>query len=185
MVNARAIKDATPRRATILCLAILLVLLASCAPQPPVSATEYIPGQGLAANTGTIKIRNVVVVSADDGFGTLVATLVNDGNQDDALVGLTLSGGVATLRPSRMSLPARRTAVLGVQTSQSSDPSVATLTGTNVKAGLTLRISFRFERAAPATMNPLVVEHERAYAEVPLPPGDVPGSRSTSRTKGP
>ncbi|MBM7790231.1 hypothetical protein [Tenggerimyces flavus] len=150
-------------------MAATLPFLGKCGPSVPTSAVEYGTGQGIARNTGELALRNIVAVSGRDGHGTLLTTILNEGTSDDALTGVTMVGGQVELTPKPLPLASREAANLGVATTLGRTPATATLRGEPVRAGFVVDVTFTFTRAAPITVPVLVVEHERAYADVPIP----------------
>jgi hypothetical protein len=49
---------------------------------------NYQPAEGTNADSGSIAVRNVLVLASEDGKGELHAVIVNSGGSDDTLVGI-------------------------------------------------------------------------------------------------
>jgi hypothetical protein len=152
-----------------LAAAVIGVPLTACAPDGPGLAGGFSTGQGGAADSGHIALRNIIVVSAGAGTGTLLATIFNGGSVDDALLNVAVDKGEATLVPATIPIPAGGVAVIGMNTSLTDELSTVVLRGSPVKAGYFVRPTFTFARAAPIEVGALVVAHEGPYDKVPLP----------------
>ena len=75
--------------ASVVVAAFLLVGISGCTfVTPQATLIEYNPGNGVAGRVGSVDLRNVVAVTADDGETvSLLITLINSGS-DDASVRL-------------------------------------------------------------------------------------------------
>ena len=145
------------------------VPLAGCGSDRPGLAAGFSTGQGRAADSAHLKLRNILVVSASTGSGTLLTTIFNEDVTDDRLLDVSLRDGDAIMRPPAVTLPARGVAVIGMDTSLAAEPGTVLLTGTPVKPGYVVWLTFGFHRAAPVKAGAIVVPHEGEYAAVPLP----------------
>lgn len=141
---------------------------AGCTPEWTSGVLEETAGAGQSTRSGDLLLRNVVAVSAVDGLGTLLMTIVNEG-PEDALVAVQLEGGRATVSPQPSTIPAGGITVYGVDTSQTLDPHRIVLRGEPVDAGYVVQVVFVFRRAAPLELGVLVVPHEGPYRNVPVP----------------
>jgi copper(I)-binding protein len=157
--------------ATICAAALSLAAVTGCAATYGAETqVPYTPADGVYADTGGIKLRNLVIVSDTAGRGTLVGTIFNDGPTADALTGIQVSGGGrASLGSAPTPLPAHNgTAVLGADSSVGKALPV-TVESTQVSAGKTVRLTFTFEKAASVPITVFVVARDGAYATVPAP----------------
>lgn len=153
------------------CAAVLaLGAVSGCAASyGAVTQVPYTPGDGVWADSGGLKLRNLVIVSDTEGRGTLVGTIFNAGRTADALTGIQVSGGGRASLGSPVSLPAvNGVAVLGADTSLGKALPV-TVEGESISAGETVRLTFQFRRAAEVPVTVFVVARDGAYADVPAP----------------
>jgi hypothetical protein len=125
----------------------------------------YNPAVGVNDQDSDVDVLNAVIVSGSDGSGTLVATLVNnDQENDDTLTGISAGGDdqADVTPPSETSIDAGSLLSLA-------DEGGAKVEGESVKAGSFVTLTFSFERAESVTLDVPVVEHgEGAYADVPV-----------------
>jgi len=119
---------------------------------------------GENADVGLIKIRNALVVApADDGDSSeLVATIVNDGPEDDALVGVELAGpdGPVEVSLDDTSLELRSETATAIP--ESSDSPV-TIDDIDLEPGTYVSATFSFETAGSATLRLLVLSSAAVY----------------------
>lgn len=157
--------------ATVCAAALALAAFTGCAATYGAETqVPYTPADGVYANTGGIKLRNLVIVSDTAGRGTLVGTIFNRGGTADALTGIQVSGGGrASLGSAPVSLAAGNgTLVMGADTSVGKAQPV-TVEGKQVDVGKTVRLTFTFQKAAAASVTVFVVARDGAYATVPAP----------------
>lgn len=157
--------------ATICAAALALAAVTGCAASYGAETqVPYTPADGVYADSGGLKLRNLVIVSDTAGRGTLVGTIFNHGNTADALTGIQVSGGGrASLGSAPISLPAGNgTVVLGADTSVGKALPV-TVEGDQVSAGRAVRLTFTFQEAAAVPLTVFVLPREGAYSTVPAP----------------
>lgn len=154
----------------------LLLLATACVPPLPGSTTpyvEYTTGQGVDRNTGSLKIRNLIVVCDNTGACTLVGTILNDSAMidavDDALTGVETEAGSGELKPNRVPLRTGSTATLGVGTTLDTTAAQVTLRGDAIRPGRMVRVTLTFAEAEPITAPVLVVSKTGRYSNVPVP----------------
>ena len=125
----------------------------------------YNPAVGVNDQDSDVDVLNAVIVSGSEGSGTLVASLVNnDQENDDSLTGITAGGGdqAEVTPPGKTSIDAG--ALLSLV-----DEGGAKIEGDAVKAGSFVTLTFSFQRAESVTLDVPVVEHgEGPYADVPV-----------------
>jgi hypothetical protein len=164
------------RRLALGLVAVALPALTSCAGSFEAQLQEpYTPGNAVWADTDDLRVRGVVAVASTDGAATLVATILNEGDADDALVAIRVPGGRArigagTVPRSTVPLPAGGVAVLGADTTLGEATPVA-IESRSVRLGSTVPVVFDFERAGSVRLNVLVVPRRGEYATVPPPTG--------------
>lgn len=156
--------------------AVLGSLLATAATASAGCGAEWAPGvledgtrAGASADNDTLLLRNIVAVSATDGVGTLIMTVINQSAVDDALIAVQLEDGLATIRSKPSIVPASGITVYGVDTSQTTDPDHVILRGDPVKAGFAVQLTFVFERSAPVEAELLVKAPTGPFSGVRIP----------------
>lgn len=165
------------RRLALGLVAVALPALTSCVGSFEAQLDEpYTPGNAVSADTDDLRVRGVVAVAPDDGAATLVGTILNEGDTDDALVAIRIPGGQARIgtggapRSAPVPLPAGGIAVLGADSYQGEATPVA-IQSRSVRPGYTVPVTFDFERAGSVQLNVLVVPRRGAFATVPPPAG--------------
>jgi len=147
----------------------------------------YNPTAGTDDRSGAVDVLNSLIVSAHDGSGTVVATLVNNNQtRADRLTGVTGTGpnsGVQVRLGGTTTTPANGLVDLADQGS-------ITITGKDVVPGRFLKLTFSFQHAASATLSTLVVSAaDPQYSSVPLPSpsssASTPASASPSGSASP
>lgn len=125
----------------------------------------YNPAVGVSDQDSDVDVLNAVIVSGSDGSGTLVATLVNnDQENDDKLTGISGGGD-----DQAQVTPPGETAIKAGSLLSLVDEGGAKVVGDSVKAGAFVTLTFSFERAETVTLDVPVVEHgEGPYADVPV-----------------
>lgn len=166
------------RRLGLAGMAVPLLLaggLSGCSAQyTAATAASYVPGQGTFANSGSLKVRAIVVVSQTTGSGAVTAVLVNDGDSDDTLTGVTVGGAKVALTPSTVPIPAHSMVKLGIPASgdaaaAAKEQPTAFVTGSNISAGGTADVSFSFNDTPTVTATSMILANTGEYAEIPLP----------------
>jgi hypothetical protein len=165
------------RRLALGLVAVALPALTSCAASIEAQLQEpYTPGNAVWADTDNLRVRGVVAVAPTDGAATLVGTILNEGDVDDALVAIRVPGGQARIgtgtapRSAPVRLPAGGTAVLGADSALGEATPVA-IESRSVRLGSTIPVVFDFERAGSVQLDVLVVPRRGEYATVPPPVG--------------
>jgi hypothetical protein len=137
-------------------------LLAGCAAGFEATSVEpYAPSDGIMADSGQIRVLNALVVATSTlSSGVISATIVNRGEVDDRLTGITSPDGTVDLT-GRGDLPAADAVPLGAET----DPS-ATISGLTKLPGETITLRVTFRRADPVTIHTVVVPATGDYASI-------------------
>lgn len=166
-------------RRTIAAGAVLLVpLLASCGFDRPTDRV-YNPGVGVNERSGQVDVLHALIVSGEEGSGTVVATLVNSNpNQDDALTTIAGSGedsSVSVTMNGSVDIPADGSAQLTEEGISAE--------GKSVKSGAFVELTFSFERGENVTVQVPVVAHRGDFAEVPLPGSASPSEEASPSDK--
>ena len=165
-------KSPIQRRAAIAAL-LLVPTLGACGFSAQTDQV-YQAATGVNDRSGKVELLNAQIVTAADGAGTFIATLDNtDAKNADRLVSVTGTG--VTAKAKDIDIPADGVANLA-EPAESGDPKLA-VTGTGVKAGSWVRLTFVFESGQSTTLLVPIVENSEDYDHVPLPseaPSDTP-----------
>lgn len=155
-------------KATVVLTAAALSLgLSSCSMRGFDEPTDqvYNPAVGVNNQDSDVDVLNAVIVSGSDGSGTLVATLVNnDQENDDSLTGISAGGNdqVQVAAPSETAIKAGSLLSLV-------DEGGAKVTGDAVKPGVFVTLTFAFQRSESVTLDvPVVSSDDSAYGDVPV-----------------
>lgn len=108
-----------------------------------------------------IKLLNMVVVETADGAGVLVGTVINTLPAEDALLGVSINGVVATVT-GRNSLPQNSP----IHFEGDSANAKAILPGLNAKAGQHVSVTMFFARAGEVTVLAIIRDQRGDFAGV-------------------
>lgn len=149
--------------AAVLALA-LAPLAAGCAAGFTASTNRpYTPADGAVGDVGSLKIRNVLVVSGGEQAGAVVVgSIVNDGTEPDQLTSLRVGEEEAAL-PDSAEVPPGAVLQLGPGGED------VTLPG-GFEPGVFVDLTMSFRNAGEFTERVLVQEPAGAYATVTPPP---------------
>ncbi len=117
---------------------------------------------GVEAESAGIKLRNVLIVKTATAEGVLVATVINTSDETDSIVGVAIGGAMTNLVAKSNELKKNKP-IIFVGDSASADASIPVL---NTSAGERIDITFTFAKAAPVTLDALVVNGEGIYQEL-------------------
>lgn len=150
-------------------VALAATSLSSCGFNAPTDQV-YTPGVGVNDRSGTVDVLHALVVSGEDGSGTVIAALVNnDTENDDALTGVAGAGEDATIEVANSSAQVEIPAA-GLY--QLADEGSISVTGSQVRPGQFIELTFSFENAASITLEvPVVSSDDEDFVDVPLPSG--------------
>jgi hypothetical protein len=157
-------------RRSIAAAAVLLAapVLSSCGVNFGAQTDQpYNPTAGVEDRSGGVDVLNALVVSRTKGSGAVIATLVdNDQQNADSLkgvagsgtdAGLTVSGGGTTTIPAGGLLNLAKDGPITVR-------------GQRVAPGNFVRLTFSFDRAEAITLDvPVMSSSNPAYADVQVP----------------
>lgn len=150
IVNVRSLLAAVP-----------LVLLAACGFEVQTDQV-YQPSEGVIDRSGDVAILNALIVSGEDGVGALVATLVNTGEDADALT--AVASDEAQTGVTEVPLPSNTHVDLA-------PTGAVAIMGDNVKAGFWVRATLQFANGQQVELNLPVVAADGDFANVVLPDG--------------
>jgi hypothetical protein len=145
-------------------------LLSACAAGFEATSTKpYAPSDGIMADTGDLRILNMLVVASDSfSSGVVVATIANNGTEADELTEMTSPDGQVDLTGDGTIEPGAAKAM-----SAGSELS-ATISSLTSLPGETITLHLRFRRADPVTINTVVVPATGPYATITPAPTPSP-----------
>ena len=108
-----------------------------------------------------IKIVNLLVVAAPGGNAVLVGTVVNNGDNDDALLGVAINGSTANYSGNSV-LPKNKPIVFEGDRATAK----AVLAGFGAPAGSRVKVGLFFARAGEITLDAIVRDTRDTYAGV-------------------
>jgi hypothetical protein len=153
--------------------AVAAVLTGCSAGFDATSIQPYAPSDGVLANTGEIRLLNVLVVAPEGSdTGVVSMTVVNRGQRPDRLTEVTSPHGTVELTGDT-SLPPGQ----ALQVGQDGDVS-AVISDLTREAGQVVTLRFAFSRTEPVTVDTVIVPASGDYAE--LTPSAPPSPLFTS-----
>jgi len=108
-----------------------------------------------------IKIVNLLVVATPGGNAVLVGTIVNNGDKDDALLGIAINGSTANYTGNSM-LPKNVPIIFEGDRATAK----AVLAGFGAPAGSRVKVGLFFAKAGEMTLNAIVRDTSDIYAGV-------------------
>lgn len=145
------------RRWMALLAAAVMLTLSGCG-GGETQAASYNPSDGVSAEAGELLLRHVVLVTdAEQGSSTLLTTIVNQGDQPDALVSAEVDGAASQLEQP-IQLPPGEATTIGIPSDLRVDVNQA------LQPGSIVGVDLMFQRAPTTTVRPLVQEAEDEYA---------------------
>jgi hypothetical protein len=141
------------------------------------TSKPYQAAEGTNANSGSIAIRNMLVLASDDGKGELHAAIVNQGTEDDTLVSIegaaadapVQNGDVPSDTPATVTVGNVRKVTLKAGSLLTLPPANGqAITVTGGKPGQMIKLTITFAKAAPITaaVPVLTLDH---YSPSPRP----------------
>lgn len=149
---------------------------------------HYQPAEGTNADSGSIAVRNVLVLASEDGKGELHAVIVNNGGSDETLVGIaqapagTPDGQAGGDQPTEVTFGGVKTLDLKAGSSTLLPPSKGEetesgeapgepITVTGGKPGQMINVVITFGQAAPITAYVPVLTEDH-YSPTPRADGE-------------
>jgi hypothetical protein len=126
----------------------------------------YQPSEGTNANSGTIAVRNLLVLASEEGKGELHGAVVNSGKTDDSLTQITVEAAdpaaqaATTGEQTTVKIEGLKPTDLKAGASISFPPAEgAPVTVTGAKPGQMIKVTITFGKAAPITTSiPILTE---------------------------
>ena len=117
---------------------------------------------GVEAQSGEIRLRNVLIVKTATNDAVLVGTLVSWSDEPDVITGISINNIPATLSAGSFEL-VKNKPVIFVGDSANAD---AYIPGLSKVAGERIPVTFTFATAAPVTVDALVLNSEGFYKDL-------------------
>ena len=117
---------------------------------------------GVEAQSGSIYIRDLLLVAQPDGSAALVGTFVNEEATTDALTGITVGGITAKLSAASFNLVQNTPVIF----SGDSANAVGTVPGLNATTGTRVNVVVTFAHASSVTLNAIVRAKSDYFASV-------------------
>ena len=147
---------------------VLAISLTGCGAGPDAAGrtiTRVTDGAetALTKDGSNIKVRNLLLVELSDGSGTgvLVGSIISTGDQEDALLGISVNGINALY--SGESVMTKNSVI---QFEGASANAKAVIPGMNVSAGKETVVSLFFAKAGLVTINAIVRDQRDTYAGI-------------------
>ena len=143
---------------------ISVLALTGCGASGPDAPTRNIKQvtDGVEAQSGTIYIRDLLLVAQPDGSAALVGTFINEAATSDALTGITVGGISAKLSAPSYDLVQNTPVIF----SGDSANAVGTVPALNAKPGTRVAVLLSFAHATAVTLSALVREKSDYFASV-------------------
>lgn len=160
---------------------LVLIVLTGCGASFNAQTNQpYQPAEGTNSRDGDIYVLNALVVTDGRGDGTVVTTLINQRDADDALQSVTaVDENGNSIHVDRLAQEFSLAPQDGVQIPSDTlpDGGVISLRGNALQAGRVITVTFTFADAAAVEIGVPVVAVGTIYTGIPIGP-----SGSTSRT---
>jgi hypothetical protein len=153
--NLRPVK---PTRLIAVCVSAVFALSGCAAGLNAETQKPYAPTDGNQADSGDVKVRNLLVVDRGDGVGEIIGTVINSGSEVDSLESIEIDGELATLSAGSFALAENRPIIFG------GPSSTATATvPLRAKAGTLVRALVTFEKAGEVELTLIIREAALEY----------------------
>ena len=116
----------------------------------------------ISVDGNDLKVSGLLLVAQPDGSAVLVASMVNNAQTEDALLGISIGGVIATL--SAKNLPLKQNAPLNFAGDSANASALAV--GVKAVAGTRLPVYLFFARAGEMKLDALVLDKRGIYAGV-------------------
>ena len=117
-------------------------------------------GNGVDVTVGPLLVQDTTLVASADGKqASLIFTIVNDGDEADALTAATVTGAAATITTAPLAVAARSAVAVG-----GPSPAQVTVPNLTVPAGSYTEVTLAFRNAGSVTVEVPVVPSEGYYA---------------------
>jgi hypothetical protein len=163
----KAVNVSKRLRTTTAAVALTLPVLASCSSNFNAPTDQvYTPGVGVNDRSGNIDVLHALIVSGEDGSGTVIAGLANnDPEKADQLASVSGAGNDASIQISDggpVEIPAGGFVQLA-------DEGNIAVTATQIQPGKFIELTFNFASSESVDIEVPVVANTEEFSDVPLP----------------
>jgi hypothetical protein len=116
---------------------------------------------GVEGQSNEIRVRNLLIVKNELSEGILVGTLVNWSDEVDAITGISINNLPTTVSSSRLELRKNKPVVFAGESANADAAAVITQS-----IGQRIPVIITFEKAAPITLDALIVENVEWYKDL-------------------
>jgi hypothetical protein len=116
---------------------------------------------GVEGQSNEIRVRNLLIVKNELSEGILVGTLVNWSDEEDAITGISINNLPTTVSSSRLELRKNKPVVFAGESANADAAAVITQS-----IGERIPVIITFEKAAPITLDALIVENVEWYKDL-------------------
>jgi hypothetical protein len=116
---------------------------------------------GVEGQSNEIRVRNLLIVKNELSEGILVGTLVNWSDEVDAITGISINNLPTTVSSSRLELRKNKPVVFAGESANADSAAVITQS-----IGQRIPVIITFEKAAPITLDALIVENVEWYKDL-------------------
>ena len=116
---------------------------------------------GVEAQSNEIRVRNLLIVKNELSEGILVGTLVNWSEEVDVITGISINNLPTTVSSSRLELRKNKPVVFAGESANADAAAVITQS-----IGQRIPVIITFEKAAPITLDALIVENVEWYKDL-------------------
>lgn len=116
---------------------------------------------GVEGQSNEIRVRNLLIVKNELSEGILVGTLVNWSDEVDAITGVSINNLPTTVSSSRLELRKNKPVVFAGESANADAAAVITQS-----IGQRIPVIITFEKAAPITLDALIVENVEWYKDL-------------------
>ena len=116
---------------------------------------------GVEAQSNEIRVRNLLIVKNELSEGILVGTLVNWSDEVDVITGISINNLPTTVSSSRLELRKNKPVVFAGESANADAAAVITQS-----IGQRIPVIITFEKAAPITLDALIVENVEWYKDL-------------------
>ncbi len=116
---------------------------------------------GVEGQSNEIRVRNLLIVKNELSEGILVGTLVNWSDEVDAITGISIDNLPTTVSSSRLELRKNKPVIFAGESANADAAAVITQS-----IGQRIPVIITFEKAAPITLDALIVENVEWYKDL-------------------
>ena len=116
---------------------------------------------GVEGQSNEIRVRNLLIVKNELSEGILVGTLVNWSDEVDAITGISINNLPTTVSSSRLELRKNKPVIFAGESANADAAAVITQS-----IGQRIPVIITFEKAAPITLDALIVENVEWYTDL-------------------